>query len=95
MTMNKNPVVLAMNVGYMGEPTTLCSVFPLPGNWVCFCLTSKPRCAASRPMMYQGHDQHVEDEEPGDDHPVARDSCPRTRRRPGSCPTRGIDSMIE
>ncbi len=28
--MKKKPVVLAMKVGNIGEPTTLCSVLPLP-----------------------------------------------------------------
>ena len=46
--MKRKPVVLAMKVGNMGEPTTLCSVFPLPANWVCFCLTSSPRWAAEQ-----------------------------------------------
>ena len=52
--MNRKPVVLAMKVGNIGEPTTLCSVFPLPANWVCFCLTSRPRWAASSPMRISG-----------------------------------------
>ena len=30
--MNRKPVVLAMKVGNMGEPTTLFSVLPLPGE---------------------------------------------------------------
>ena len=71
--MKRKPVVLAMKVGNMGEPTTLCSVRPLPGNWVCFWLTSKPRWAASSPTRMSGHDQHVDDEEAGDDHAGARE----------------------
>ena len=30
--MKRKPVVLAMKVGNMGEPTTLCSVRPSPGE---------------------------------------------------------------
>ena len=51
---NKNPVVLAMKVGNIGEPTTFFSVLPFPGNWVCFCLTRSPRCAARSPTMMAG-----------------------------------------
>ncbi len=47
-------MVLAMNVGNMGEPTTLSSVLPLPGNWVCFCLTRRPRWAARSPTRMAG-----------------------------------------
>ena len=53
-TMNKNPVVLAMKTGNIGEPTTFSSVLPLPGNWVCFCRTSKKRCAPTSPRMMSG-----------------------------------------
>ena len=47
-TMKRKPVVLAMNVGNIGEPTTLSSVRPSPANWVCFWRTSRPRCAAEQ-----------------------------------------------
>ena len=53
-TMSRKPVVLAMKVGNIGEPTTLCSVLPLPGNWVCFWRTSSPRWAPSSPRMTRG-----------------------------------------
>ena len=43
-----------MKVGNIGEPTTFCSVFPFPGNWVCFCLTRRPRWAASSPTRMAG-----------------------------------------
>jgi hypothetical protein len=52
--MNKKPVVLAMNVGYMGEPTTFLSVRPSPANWVCFCFTRRARCAPIRAKSRSG-----------------------------------------
>ena len=58
----KNAPVLAMKYGYIGSPTTLVFVRPLPGIWVCFWKTMMNRCAvisaSSRPgisstwMMY-------------------------------------------
>ncbi len=35
-TKKKNAPVLAMKYGYVGAPTTLVFVRPLPGIWVCF-----------------------------------------------------------
>ena len=52
--MNKNPVVFAMKVGNIGEPTTLSSVRPSPLNWVCFWRTSRPRCADNSPINTSG-----------------------------------------
>jgi hypothetical protein len=43
-TTKNKPVDLAANVGNMRMPTTLCSVRPAPGNWVCFCLIMISRC---------------------------------------------------
>jgi len=43
-----------MKTGNIGEPTTFCSVRPLPGNCVCFWRTSKKRCALTSPMMISG-----------------------------------------
>jgi len=54
VTMKRNPVVLAMKVGNMGEPTTLVSVRPSPLNCVCFWRTKSPRWAARSPMMTRG-----------------------------------------
>ena len=53
-TMKRKPVVLAMNVGNMGEPTTLSSVRPSPGNCVCFWRTSRPRCTVISPSRISG-----------------------------------------
>ena len=47
-------MVLAMKVGNMGEPTTLCSVRPSPRNCVCFWRTNSPRCAESSPISTNG-----------------------------------------
>ena len=52
--MKRNPVVLAMKVGNIGEPTTLFSVRPSPLNWVCFWRTRSPRCADNRPIRTNG-----------------------------------------
>ena len=60
-------MVLAMKVGNIGEPTTLCSVRPSPANWVCFWRTSRPRWAESRPEQDERDDQDVDDEEARDD----------------------------
>ena len=54
VTMKRKPVVLAMNVGNIGEPTTLCSVRPSPANWVCFWRTRRPRWAESSPIRTSG-----------------------------------------
>ena len=35
-TRKKKPPPLAAYAGYIRSPTTLCSVAPGPGNWVCF-----------------------------------------------------------
>ena len=55
----------------MGVPTTLSSVRPWPGNWVCFWRTSRPRWAADQAQEDQRDDEDVEDEEAGDDDAVA------------------------
>ena len=52
--MKRKPVVLAMKTGNIGEPTTLFSVRPSPGNWVCFWRTSSAMCAVTSPMMMSG-----------------------------------------
>ncbi len=44
-TTKNSPPDLAANVGNMRTPTTLCSVRPAPGNWVCFCLIRISRCS--------------------------------------------------
>ena len=54
VTMKRNPVVLAMKVGNMGEPTTLSSVRPSPANCVCFWRTSRPRCTERSPIRTRG-----------------------------------------
>ena len=73
VTMKRKPVVLAMKVGNIGEPTTLCSVRPSPGNWVCFWRTSRPRWADEQPDEDERDDQDVDDEEARDDDPGARE----------------------
>ena len=72
VTMNMKPVVLAMKVGNMGDPTTLCSVLPFPPNWVCFCLTSSPRWAARSPMRMSGMISTCRMKKREDDDPVPR-----------------------
>ena len=74
--MKRNPVVFRMKVGYMGVPTTLSSVRPWPANWVCFCLHQQAQVATDQSQEYQRDDQDVEDEEAGDDDPVAGEVPP-------------------
>ena len=70
--MNRKPVVLAMKVGNIGEPTTLCSVLPLPAELGVLLFDQQAEVGGEQPDQDERHDQHVEDEEPRDDHPVAR-----------------------
>ncbi len=50
----KNAPVLAMKYGYVGAPTTLVSVRPSPGIWVCFCQNMMNRCAVIRASSIPG-----------------------------------------
>ena len=42
----KNAPPLAANAGRIRTPTTLFSVRPGPGNWVCFWYQTSPTCTA-------------------------------------------------
>ncbi len=42
----KNAPPLAANAGRIRTPTTLPSVRPAPGNWVCFWYQTSPTCTA-------------------------------------------------
>ena len=53
-TSMKKPVVLAPNTGKTRSPTTLLSVRPGPGNWVCFCTHRIAMWAAIRARMIPG-----------------------------------------
>jgi hypothetical protein len=92
-TMNKKPVVLAMKTGNIGEPTTFFSVRPSPGNWVCFCRTSKKRCALTSPMMMSGTIKQCRMKNLG--MIAVPGKLPPKTQKPRYEPTSGIDSMIE
>ena len=69
-----------MKVGNIGEPTTLCSVLPLPGNCVCFWLHQEAEVGAEQPDDDGRHDQDVEDEEPRDDQPSPGKLPPKRKK---------------
>ena len=50
----KNAPCSAANTGMMRAPTTLCSVRPGPGNWVCFWYQTSARCAPISARMMPG-----------------------------------------
>ncbi|OLM28743.1 hypothetical protein Ae717Ps2_6062c [Pseudonocardia sp. Ae717_Ps2] len=54
MTTKKNAPPLAANCGMMRTPTTLFSVRPTPGNWVCFWYHTNPKCTAISARMTPG-----------------------------------------
>ena len=53
-TRNNRPTERSAYVGHRREPTTLCSVRPGPGNWVCFCRQTTARCTLSSPTISAG-----------------------------------------
>ena len=91
--MNKKPVVFAMNTGNIGEPTTLCSVLPGPGNCVCFWRTSRKRCALSSPTMTAGRISTWSVKNRG--MIAVPGKLPPNRKNARYEPTSGIESRIE
>ena len=69
--MKRNPVVLAMNVGNIGEPTTLCSVRPSPRELGVLLAHQQAQVGGEQPDQHERDDQDVDDEEARDDDPVA------------------------
>ena len=66
--MKRKPVVLAMNVGNMGEPTTLSSVRPSSGELGVLLAHQQTEVRRRQPQQRNsGNDQDVDDEEARDD----------------------------
>ena len=63
-TTKKKPPALAMYIGKNGNPTTLRSVRPWPGNWVCFWNQTSIRWTVDQRQDDAGHQQHVDGVEP-------------------------------
>ena len=53
--MAKKPPDLTAKTGITRTPTTLVSVRPGPGNWVCFWNQTSARCMPIRPSMIPGN----------------------------------------
>ena len=53
--MAKKPPDLTAKTGITRTPTTLFSVRPGPGNWVCFWNQTSARCMPIRPSMIPGN----------------------------------------
>jgi hypothetical protein len=53
-TMKNSPMLFMAKAGHTRSPTTLRSVRPGPGNWVCFCRHTMARWAPTRATMRAG-----------------------------------------
>ena len=88
----KNAPPLAANTGRIRTPTTLPSVRPGPGNWVCFWYQTSPTCTAISASRMPGKQQHVDDVEPRDD--LGAGELAAEQRQWVQVPITGIDSVM-
>ena len=78
--MNRNPVVFAMKIGYIGVPTTFFSVLPSPGELRVLLADEQEHVRAQQPHEDGGDQQHVDRVE-ARDHRGSRERAAEEERR--------------